>query len=778
MLFFESGNMTLQDKKLKPGEYELIKEGKEEVMKINFIGLSYMPSIEDDGLCMVSIIDRLIEVPNVTRIVLSADRNYHYSPNQISMLREIANIYVYLTKQRNILSLSVHGFNPEYDQKISSRFSDIHYIINNLLKADPLGAYVEVKRIIREQKIGLKKIKDPFLVKKESSYLKILLEIFNLLDKTKIISFFKDQLDGYVIGDRGFYSRIFRPTIFPNFMLTRLMARMPIGAEEIDSYYIDKDTQVMIFRVPGDIKLTYHLSPLEFNLPEDHLELLDLAKEILSEHKPTTEEFMNPERVRETFFNIGRDLIKELADNRRINLSYEDSGKLADILVRYTIGFGLIEVLLSDPKVQDVSVNGPIGETPIFIVHQDHGDCVTNITPSATDGESWATKFRIISGRPLDEANPILDTELVVPSFRARVSIITFPLNPVGIAYAFRRHRDKPWTLPLFIDNRMINPLGAGLLSFLIDGARTVLVAGTRSSGKTSLLGSCLVEIMRRYRIITVEDTLELPVSSLRDLGYNIQPMKVRSALATGGTELAAEEGIRASLRLGDSSLILGEIRSKEALALYEAMRVGALANVVAGTIHGGSPYAVFDRVVNDLGVPRTSFKATDIIVVANPIKSPDGLHTRRRVVSITEVRKEWENDPLLEGGFVDLMKYNHETDQLEPTDNLINGDSEIIKGIAANVKEWAGDWNAVWENILLRAKIKENLLDLANKFKRKDILEAKFTVLANDEFHRISDEVLTKFGTLDNKKILFRWNDWLKKEIKRGYDDNSERGS
>src|SRR3989344_4293763 len=100
--------------------------------------------------------------------------------------------------------------------------------------------------------------------------------------------------------------------------------------------------------------------------------------------------------------------------------------------------------------------------------------------------------------------------------------------------------------------------------------------------------------------------------------------MKVQSALMKGGSELSADEGIRSSLRLGDSALIVGEIRSMEALALYEAMRIGALANVVAGTIHGDSPYGVFDRVVNDLKVPRTSFKATDIIIVANPIKSPD----------------------------------------------------------------------------------------------------------------------------------------------------------
>jgi type IV secretory pathway ATPase VirB11/archaellum biosynthesis ATPase len=373
-----------------------------------------------------------------------------------------------------------------------------------------------------------------------------------------------------------------------------------------------------------------------------------------------------------------------------------------------------------------------------------------------------------MSGRPLDEANPVLDTELVVSDFRARVSIITSPLNPVGVAYAFRRHREKPWTLPLFIDNNMINPLGAGLLSFIIDGARTLLIAGTRSSGKTSLLGSCLVEIMRKYRVITVEDTLELPVASMRGLGYNIQPMKVRSALAAGGTELAAEEGIRTSLRLGDSSLILGEIRSKEALALYEAMRVGALANVVAGTIHGGSPYAVFDRVVNDLGVPRTSFKATDIIVVANPVKSPDGLHKIRRITSITEVRKEWEKDPLAEGGFVDLMLYNHKTDQLEPTDSLINGDSEIIKSIAGSVKEWAGNWDAAWENILLRAKIKETLVNMANKLERKELLEADFSIKVNDAFHKFSDEVLTKFGVLDNEKIFFRWDAWFSRELKK----------
>ena len=242
-----------------------------------------------------------------------------------------------------------------------------------------------------------------------------------------------------------------------------------------------------------------------------------------------------------------------------------------------------------------------------------------------------------------------------------------------GLAYAIRRHRTNPWTLPLFMKNKMISGLGAGLMSFLIDGSRTMLIAGTRGSGKTSFLGSLMFEIMSRYRVLTVEDTLELPVSEMRRIGYDILSMKVRSALTGESVEVEANEGIRASLRLGDSSLIIGEIRSEEAKALYEAMRVGALANVVAGTIHGASPYGVFDRVVNDLGVKATSFKATDCIVIANPIKSPDGLKSWRRILGITEVRKHWQKDPLEEGGFVDLMKYDVEADELKPTEDLIS---------------------------------------------------------------------------------------------------------
>jgi hypothetical protein len=311
----------------------------------------------------------------------------------------------------------------------------------------------------------------------------------------------------------------------------------------------------------------------------------------------------------------------------------------------------------------------------------------------------------------------------------------------------------------------MLNSFAAGLLSFIIDGNRTLLVAGTRSSGKTSLLGSLMLEIMPKIRIITIEDTLELPIDALRKLGNDILRMKVRSALVSTTSEVEAAEGIRTSLRLGDSALIIGEVRSEEAKALYEAMRVGALANVVAGTIHGDSPYGVFDRVVNDLGVPPTSFKATDIIIIANPIKTPDGMHSIRRIVSVTEVRKHWTQDPLQEGGFVDLLRYNVEKDELEPTPELINGESEVIKSIAGSVLGWAGNWNEVYNNIILRGKIKQEIVDASLKFDKPLLMEAEFNALSNNSFHKISD----KFREIDNpsEMIFTEWKKWFYEAMK-----------
>ena len=755
----------------KPGtplySYEVQREAGGQAVYVNYLGASFVPNIADNPEVMNRTIDLLIDSPDASRIVFVQQRNYSYNPNQVFMLQEIANLYIFLTKQEKILSpvkLSISG--SEY---LGHRYNDVAYLLITL-KRDPLLCYFELERFLGEEKSNLEAMPQELKFDK-LNYIRLLERFYSLLGDTRIILESEKYFNEYRPDSRDIYFHFFRPDIIPNFTFTRLAASLPEDAEIVHQYEIGDEEDISVVTIlkrEEDTKYFYHLMPPEYSLDENKQNLLNLARNVLIEHQPKAEEFTDPEKTRQVFFNVSRDLLSELSESRGVKLSYNELNKLAKILVRHTIGFGLIEVLLYDTHLQDIVLNAPISANPIYLRHQDYDECSTNIIPSREDADSWAAKFRMTSGRPLDEANPILDTDLSLGRIRARISVIQQPLSPNGLAYAIRRHREEPWTLSLFIKNKMLNSFSAGLLSFLIDGSRTMLIAGTRSSGKTSLLGSLMLEIMPKYRIIVLEDTLELPVDSLRKLKYDILRMKVRSSLLKTTTEIGADEGIRTSLRLGDSCLIVGEVRSLEAQALYEAMRVGALANVVAGTIHGASPYGVFDRVVNDLKVPVTSFKATDCIVVANPIKTPDGMKSMKRVVQLTEVRKHWTNDPESEGGFVDLLKYNVEKDNIEASEELINGDSEIIKSVASGVRGWAGNWDAVYDNIELRGKIKQEIVDMSEKLKMPEILESKFNSLSNNMFHQFSQDVREEIGLPESSRVFPMWQEWLKKEVKK----------
>ncbi len=741
--------------------YELIGEGGENVMYVNYLGAPFIPDLADSGEVMARAIDSLLEESNVSRIVFVQQRNYSYAFATVKKLIEVSRLYDLLTKHEKVTSPEkLRGVGIFYEQA----YSFMNYIVNELLKSDPVRAYRDLKGELYEQRALLEAGQDNL------DYVRLLERVVSLFDEVSFIEQAKDFFDKYKVGNREIYSEFFRPDVMPNFTFTRMVSKIPENAEVLSEYYIGEGhdkSLVTIYRMPASTRVRYHLNPPEYSLSEEHHMLLNLARNVLVEHRPTEEEFHDVERTRQVFMNVAKDLISDLASNKGIKVGQKQVESLATILVRYTIGFGVLEVLLADEQLQDIVVNAPVSQSKIFVRHNKYDQCSTNLIPAIEDAQSWAAKFRMSSGRALDEANPILDTNMDIGGASARVAVIQQPLSAGGLAYAFRRHRSNPWTFPLFVKNKMISPLGAGLLSFIIDGARTMLVAGTRSSGKTSLLGSMLLEIMPNHRIITVEDTLELPVKQMRDLNYDILSMKVKSSLGGESAEVGATEGIRASLRLGDSSLIVGEIRSEEAVALYEAMRVGALANVVAGTIHGGSPYAVYDRVCNDLGVPVTSFKATDVIVVANPVKSADGLHSFRRVLSISEVRKHWEKDPLREGGFVDLMKYDVDLDMLVPTDDLMNGDSEILKDIAGNVQGWAGNWDAVWDNVMLRKMIVEEIVAYAEKMGNDKILEAEFAVKSNSAFHQISDEVTEEHGLPMSEYVFPKWKRWLIKSAK-----------
>ncbi len=735
-------------------------------LRVNCLGCLFGASLEDYEECMARTIDKILEVKKVASIVLAKEREYEYDYEQTKMLVEVANVIENVIREK-LLSLEKFGtkcrrYFPEWNAKL-------RYIVFDLMRRDPIGAYVETLREIREVNIKMKKT--PSADEYECLHMyknNILNRLKTMLESTKLINLVKDRLAGYHIGDRSLYREILMPSVRPNFMLTRYIITPPERGKSVDKYSVG-DIEVEIFRLPETTEYLYFVIPPEFRLSQEKYTLLDAARRYMATHKSTSAEFVGSEKIREIFYNIGKDMIREVASQMGIDLTVKELEQLANILTRYTAGLGVLEVLLADEKVQDIYINSPVERQPILINHQDWEECRTNLIPTMEDAEAWATRLRIQSGRPLDEANPVLDTDIAIPGGKARFAVITRNLSPSGLAFAIRRHRDKPWTLPLFIKNRMLNPLAAGLLSFFIDGTVSLLVAGGRGAGKTSLLGALMVEILPKIRVVTIEDTLELPVEQLRDLNYNVERLKSRSVITRIETEMPADEALRTALRLGDSALIVGEVRSVEARALYEAMRIGALSNVVAGTIHGESAYGVYDRVVNDLGVPPTSFKATDIICICKSLRSADGLHRFRRLTEITEVRKKWEEDPVKEGGFVNLMEYSGKEDILKPTDILLNGESEVVNRIASYVKEWSGNWDAVWENIQLRAKIKKTLVELSEKLNKPELLEAEWVVRSNSKFHLITEDLRKEIGFPEPNRVYEEWLSWLKEELKLG---------
>lgn len=429
---------------------------------------------------------------------------------------------------------------------------------------------------------------------------------------------------------------------------------------------------------------------------------------------------------------------KELESLYRKAELFKETGKVDDpIIKRWYLEYGILEHLLFDENVLEMNINPPAYKTAIRVVHADYDECVSNIYSSDESLNYLAVRLKVSTSRPLNRAQPQLDGEIMVENQKARVAAIINPFSIFGTAYSIRKHRENPWTLPLFMQKKSINGWFAGLMSLAIMQGRSFLIAGPRGSGKTALLGSLILELLPKYRMITIEDTQELPIDAYKTLGYDILPLKVRSALSSSGFEMPFDTGLRTSLRLGDSCLIIGEIRSKEATVLYEAMRVGAMANVVAGTIHGDSPYGVFDRVVNDLGVPPGSFKVTDLIVIVNQIKLPGGLRRVRRVLSVTEVMKEWKDAETPE--FQDLLVWNPQTDQLEPTDALLKGKSVFIKQIL-KVSQGYKDYQDVIDEIKLRSWAKEKILEYA---KEPEQMEAKYVSPVNIDFTKLFEKNL-----------------------------------
>jgi len=400
----------------------------------------------------------------------------------------------------------------------------------------------------------------------------------------------------------------------------------------------------------------YAINPPEYSLNPAKLRALSDAMKSIIEEVPEGIELGSLEMLRPHILAKARDVLySRLASQTGPDAVGPELGKeaedLAELLCKYTAGYGVLETPLRDPTVQDIYVDSPSWHNPVQVVLRSDTDlsvrqkCRTNLYLGSRDLQAFVARVKLETGLPFSEAHPVLEAD--IRQLGGRVTVLGPPLSAGGVSIAIRKHSATMWTLSRLVGNGTVSPLLASFLWACVVGRRTVLLAGSRGAGKTTLLTSLLLEFPLSQRILLLEDTPEVPTNRLQALGYDIQALRFLGSASEG--TLSAQEALRASLRMGESAIVVGEVRGLEAKVLYESMRAGSAGSSVLGTIHGNSAKGVLDRATEDLGVSERAFSSTDIVVVIGLMRSPDGTRFQRRVVEVSEVRQST-------GGRVELV--------------------------------------------------------------------------------------------------------------------------
>jgi len=691
----------------------------------------------DNPFCRENIFQILIKEPIVNRLVLSHLYERDYEADSLEMLymlsRFIDNLEVY--KDAEIPS--------ECGKCLNKRQEFVNKVLETSPK-DPILAYQMLSdhnqngdQCMNESENGCKRDFDTLISKMENS------------TQGLVTGLSLNKPSSY------YYERVIRPYTRPRFSTSRIYAEPPDNAVFLEGYDVarcgGRVMEVSIYSLSDRPESQYFTIPLEYNLRPDELKLLESVRSHLMRHRPNDLNFADPANSREYFRRRSQQLLSEKAIDMGFQLKPDQIKIFSDILAKYTTGLGILEDVLSDSRVTDVYINAPVEMNPVHVVIEGE-ECSSNIFLSQDDVDTMISRFRALSGRPFGEANPILDMDLA--EYRSRVSCIGNPLSAGGLAYAFRKHASTPWTLPKLINEGAMTPLAAGLLSLLVDGNSSILIAGAVGAGKTSLLSALMLEIPQKYRILTIEDTPELPLRDIQRLGWKVQGMNTRSAVGGSESEIAPETALRAALRMGNSTLIIGEVRGPETRILYEAMQVGTAGNSVLGTIHGASTQAVYERIVGALEVPEQSFKATDAVVVCSNIRISGSMRKKKRLVQISEVTSaNWDGSGTF---FNDLMMFNTAVDSIEPTDLLDMGQSELIGKIA---NKWGVSVDEVLLNIKMRAQIKGLIAEAGRT--RPELLEADKVGQANNMFWLLMNELQDEGGRVDLKEVYGKWKEW-----------------
>jgi pilus assembly protein CpaF len=322
--------------------------------------------------------------------------------------------------------------------------------------------------------------------------------------------------------------------------------------------------------------------------------------------------------------------VAELVGEAAVLLAGRDREEIAARIVRDSVGLGPLEILLADPAVEEVMVNGP-GR-----VFAERGGRLEATEIAFADEEELRNAIeRILAplGRRVDELSPMVDARLADGS---RVNVVIPPLAIDGPAVSIRRFGARRPGPDELVALGTLTAKQRQLLEAAVGSRRSVLVSGGTGSGKTTLLNALSSFIGAGERVVTIEDAAELRLQQ-----SHVVRLESRPAGVEGRGEVSIRDLLRNSLRMRPDRIVIGEVRGPEALDLLTALNTGH--DGALSTVHANSPADALSRLetlalMAGVGLPHAAVaeqvqRGIDLVVHLE--RRPDGA---RLVTEIAEV--------------------------------------------------------------------------------------------------------------------------------------------
>ena len=323
-------------------------------------------------------------------------------------------------------------------------------------------------------------------------------------------------------------------------------------------------------------------------------------------------------------------VVERLCDTENPLLNRMERERLIDEVLDETFGFGPLEMLLKDPTVSDILVNGP------FKVYVERRGKLEKTDVKFRDNQHLMQIIdRIVSkvGRRVDETSPMVDARLPDGS---RVNAIIPPLALDGPSLSIRRFGTNPLKLEDLLSFKAFTPEMAMLLEAAIKARLNIVISGGTGCGKTTLLNTLSAFIPGDERIVTIEDAAELQLQQDHVVRLETRPPNIEGKGAVTTRDL-----VRNALRMRPERIIIGECRGAETLDMLQAMNTGHARSMT--TLHANTTRDAQARLetmimMAGMELPLKAMRqqiasAVDIIIQANRLQGGP-----RKVTNICEI--------------------------------------------------------------------------------------------------------------------------------------------